>query len=234
VAAEQPERFAEHIHLPPLADHSGVAVELHTTTSLGLTPAESWRRMNGGAREIQRHGNMTRVPRATELLWHAVTHAPLAWPHAFRLRFLQDAAVVLAAAREVDWAEISRRLRTDEIPDDSLAARWLAAAGWLAGRDCSAVRPEPVPPVDLSTLLQWRLEVFRYTRAGHQSGGLGDGTTGLAARGRRLLIDEGTLFEVGLARKSPRHVTGLLPQAGRQAASVAARLCYLGWRAVRR
>ena len=112
-----------HFHLPPLINGRAVNIEIHTSTSNCLPAAIAWRRFERSAQLAACQGGPTRVPAATELLWHAITHAPLPDPLAFRLRFLQDAEVSWAAGAEIDWSEIASRFSSDELPDRALARR---------------------------------------------------------------------------------------------------------------
>ena len=52
---------ADH-HRPVLIDDSGVAVELHTTTSMSVSPAEAWRRATDNADVVLWTGVPTSVP----------------------------------------------------------------------------------------------------------------------------------------------------------------------------
>ena len=94
------------------------------------------------------------IPSATELFWHALTHARAWWPHAFRVRLLQDAAVVWASGEEIDWGKVAARLISDEPGDIGLAKRWLRAAAWLAGIHTTDERLGELPAFDLSDLLR--------------------------------------------------------------------------------
>src|SRR5207248_1651188 len=58
-----------HFHLPPLWDAQRVAVELHTSTSEAVAPAEAWRRATTGGRAVERAGVQVALPAPTELLW---------------------------------------------------------------------------------------------------------------------------------------------------------------------
>src|SRR5437764_5709390 len=103
----QTARYDGHFHLPPLINGRAVHIELHTSTSSCLPAAIAWRRFDRSAQLAACQGGPTRVPGATELFWHAITHAPLPDPLAFRLRFLHDAEVGWAAEAEIDWSEIA-------------------------------------------------------------------------------------------------------------------------------
>jgi len=203
-----------------------VNVELHTSTSAYLPASLAWRRFDDTAQVAWCRGGPTRVPAATELLWHAITHAPLPDPHAFRLRFFQDAVVGWTAAG-VDWSEIATRLGSAELPDAALARRWLGTATRLSGVSSTDDRLGPLPALDLSRALSWRLTIFRL---------LGARRTALSiwgphpiSRGRRLFIDAGTRSEVGLAPTLPGDATRLA-RVGRCVAAGVARACHRTWR----
>ena len=232
LATDHPEDFKEHIHLPPLVSHSKVAVELHTSTSEKLTPDEAWHRISGSAQRVRRGGEVTRIPTATELFWHAITHAPLRWPYAFRIRCLQDAAVIWAADDQVDWSEVASRLESAEIRDVALARRWLSAAAWLSGCSDIDARLGAAESVDLPKLLRWRSRVLDRGISHRQHNGTTHHVDGLVARGQRLLIDEGTRIEVALSPTPPPPNTGALARAGRRLASAVAGLTYRSWRAL--
>lgn len=152
-------------HLPPVFDRSRVTVELHTSTSRTLSANEAWRRGVTGARCIERGGVTIQVQAcATELLWHAVTHAFNHYPEAFRLRLLLDAAVICAAGTEVDWDEIARRLDSPEMTRPGYAVRWLGAAAWLAGIALPKEIARRAPAFDLGLALTLRLAVLRRIR----------------------------------------------------------------------
>jgi len=220
--------YRSHFHLPPLRNGHSVTVELHMSTSNFVPAALAWRRLASTGRVAMCTGEPTRVPGATELLWHAITHAPLPHPHAFRLRYFQDALVVWAAAEEVDWGEIAFRLCTNELPHRALARRWLGAAARLAQLPDAARLLRPLPAPDLSKVLRWRLSVWRL---------LGDRGRRLprpvwgshpVSRGRRLLIDAGTRAELRLPSPPLRDATSL-GRLGRWVAAGAAGTCYRAW-----
>ena len=222
--------YDSHFHLPPLWNDWGVKVELHTSTALELLPAEAWRRMSDAARVIQRAAGETRIPAATELFWHALTHAAEARTDGFRIRFLQDAAVVWASGEEIDWGEIAGRLDSGELRDAAVARRWLGAAAWLSGIDTPDERMGELPAFDLCHLLRWRLLVFRVV------GGVWANRPvwgrDPVSRSRRLLIEEGTRSALDLPLTPPPAGATRLTQAGRYLAAGAARLCYQSWQMI--
>jgi hypothetical protein len=206
----------DHYHLPSLVNAAGVPVEVHTSTSGSVTAEEAWRRAVSGAEVFERGGLPYRIPSATELLWHAVTHGMQQGPRAFRLRFLLDGAVIVAGRRPIDWTEIIRRLHTAEIPDRSVAVRWLGAATALGGTDLPPGLSEIEPPFALERALAWRLAVFR-------SGGLGD-------RLRERLLEEGTRVEAAMPLTPTIAGSSLFARVRRRAAAILARGSYLTWR----
>jgi putative nucleotidyltransferase-like protein len=235
--AASPATYDGHFHLPPLRNGRAVAVELHTSTSNHVPPPLAWRRLAGTAQAATCPGGPTQIPGATELLWHAITHAPLPHPVAFRLRFFQDAAVVCAAGAEVDWGEIAMRLTTDELPQRAVARRWLGTAARLAALPDEASPLRPLPAPDLSKVLSWRLSVCRLTENGGRRPPRPPPRPVWGrhpvSRVRRLFIDEAARLEFGLP-VIPLHGTGALRRAGTRAVARAARLCYVAWRLFRR
>ena len=227
------DRYDGHFHLPPLRNGRAVTVELHASTSTYLQPQLAWQRFHPTAQLASCQGGPTRVPAATELLWHAITHAPLLRPYGFRIRFLQDAAVVWGASAGVDWGEIAARLTSRELPRSDLARRWLGAVAQLCDGP-KADNPLPDRPTfDLSRALSWRLTVFRlFEAAGHLAARPVWGPDAVS-RGRRLLVDEATRAEAHLPLLFPRGATSLR-RAGRRVVAGAARLCYEAWRVVQR
>jgi hypothetical protein len=226
-------RYNSHFHLPPLRNGKPVTVELHTSTSRSLPAPLAWSRLESSGQAVLCEGGPTLVPSATELLWHAITHAPLPHPSAFRIRFLQDAAVVWAAGAEVDWSEIGARLSSGELPHGDLARCWLGTAARLTGLTDTHRTLGPLPALDLPRAWRWRLNVFRAgADRGNRDPRLVWGPH-LLTRLRRLLIDEGTRAELGLPSAPPPHATSVHWLA-RRAAAGAARLCYRAWRSFAR
>jgi len=230
--AGQSAGYDGHFHLPPLINGRAVNVEIHTSTSSCLPAAVAWRRFDRSAQLAACQGGPTRVPAATELLWHAITHAPLPHPLAFRLRFLQDAEVGWAAGAEIDWREIASRFGSAELPDHALARRWLGTATQLSGVPDTENYLGSLPALDLLQALSWRLTVFR------SLGARGVGATRSiwgrhpVSRVRRLLIDEATRVEAKLP-PLPLQNTIALHRAGRRVVAGVGRLCYHGWRMFR-
>src|SRR5918992_1129111 len=160
-----PVRDAAPFHLPPVFDREQVLVELHTSTSGTLSPDDAWHRAVVGARRIMRGGVTVQVQAsATELLWHAVTHALNHYPSSFRLRLLLDAAVICGAGLDVDWREIGRRLDSHEIERPAHAVRWLSAAAWLASMRLPNEIARRAPSFDLGLALSLRMSVLRRIR----------------------------------------------------------------------
>jgi hypothetical protein len=206
-----------HYHLPPLCDGERVAVELHTSTSRAVSSDEAWRRASSGTRELRQHGITLPVPSPTELLWHGITHAVQHQAAAFRLRFFQDAAVILASDAEIDWHEIRARLDSAEIADRSMTVAWLGAAAWLAGTRLPEGVSGGAAPFDLSRALQWRLGVLRRASS--------------TARIGEKLLQEGTRAEIGWGLTPSVAGTPALLRGRRRAAAAAARFTYRLWRA---
>jgi len=210
-------------HLRPLTRPGGAAVELHVSTAWELPAAEAWSRSTAGAREIEWQGLTVRVPSATELLWHGLTHAQR-WasqsrgPSTWILRYWLDAAAIQAAA-DVDWSHIAERLGGPELPDAARARLWLSAAAQLAGvplpPSIAATRAFPLPEV-----LRWRLVVF--TR------------TGADSRWRDKLLDEATRAELRLPLMPLVSERPLPIQLRRRTASLLARAVYVTWRSLSR
>src|SRR5205807_695030 len=160
--------------------------------SSDLQPQLAWQRFHPTAQLASCQGGPTWVPTATELLWHAITHAPLLRSYGFRIRFLQDAAVVWGASAGVDWGEIAARLTSRELPRSDLARRWLGAVAQLCDGPKAENPLQDLPTFDLSRALTWRLTVFRlFEAAGHLAARPVWGPDAVS-RGRRLLVDEAT------------------------------------------
>jgi len=207
----------EHFHLPPLWNDSRVAVELHTASGPHVSPAEAWRRATSGGCEVARDGVQLRVPAATELLWHGLTHAVRHGADTFRLRVLLDGAAILAAGVELDWAEIERRLGTAEGAPTPVAHAWLAAAAELAGAPLPArLRPGP-SRFDLVRALRWRCSVLRVLPP--------------SARFAGVLAGEGSRLELGQEWGYPHRRASPLRHSVQRLRAVAARGAYRLWRA---
>jgi len=214
--ASRPDRIKQdHFHLPALWDRCRVAVEIHTSTSMAVPSEEAWRRINGGAREVVWDGVQTRVPAATELLWHGLSHSLDQRPDAFRLRLLLDGAAVLAGSAAVAWPALLARLDGPEVGDRASAVAWLRAAAWLAGAQAPAevtAGPGPIAG-DLERAWRWRCAVLRPFPP--------------HARVAKLLTSEGTRRELGLGPAATAYRLG-------HVAVAAARAAHLVWRAVSR
>ena len=207
-----------HYHEPPLRGPNGVGVELHGSTGAAVAASEAWRRSTGGD-ELEWHGLRVRVPPATELLWHGLTHALGAGPAGFRLRCFLDAASVIASGAPVDWDVVGARLAAGEEVEPRLAGSWLAAAAGLAGPPLPPVPGAAAPAFDVARAVAWRLAVLD---------GPGDGSF------RERLLEEGTRTELGVGVTPVVRGTGPLRQARRWVAGRVARLAYRGWRAAAR
>lgn len=210
---------AEHYHPPPLLGPQRVGVELHESTGHGFTPEEGWRRANDGAVELEWHQLLVRVPPATELLWHGLTHALHAGPAGFRLRYFLDGASILASRAPIDWDRIAARLAVGEDVDAAPARAWLRTAAILAGCDLPASARELSASFDIVRTLAWRLAVL--ARGADE---------GFAAR----LLEEGTRVELGLEIAPVVEGTGPFKQTRRFVAGRVARVAYRTWRAATR
>jgi hypothetical protein len=206
---------ASRHHLWPLARPGGAAVELHVSTSWELAPEDAWRRLSASATSHQWRGLALRCPAPTELLWHALTHAEIHDPAGWRLRFWLDAATALALG-PVEWSLIEPRLGTPELPHRDAGRRWLQAASTLAG----IVLPAALESRDrypLQRIVQWRLAL--------------QATPLLGRALREKLVDESTRAEMGAGLAPPAPGRALSLQLRHRAATVAARLGYIVWRA---
>ena len=208
---------AEHYHPPPLLGPNRVGVELHGSTGHSVTPEEAWQRASDGSVELEWHQIGVRVPSATELLWHGLTHALHAGPEGFRLRYFLDGASVLAAGAEIGWDRIAARVETGEDVDAALARVWLKTAAFLAGCDLPASVAGTTAGLDVVRAFAWRLAVLS--------------RPGAAGFGGRLL-EEGTRSELGLEVAPVVTGTGTFKKARRWLAGRTARLAYGAWRAL--
>ena len=207
---------AEHYHPPPLLGRHRVGVELHESTGHAFPPEEGWRRANDGAADLEWHGIAVRVPSATELLWHGLTHAVATGPHGFTLRYFLDGASILGSGVAVDWDRVAARLDAAEDVDSARARAWLGAAAVLAGVALPERVQRGTPPFHVARALAWRLTI------------LGRGPDeGLTAR----LLEEGTRSELGMPVAPVVTGTGAFKQTRRWVAGRVARAAYRAWRA---
>lgn len=202
-------------HLPALWNAARVSVELHVQSSLVIGPAECWRRATTGALTVRRHGIATRVPNATELLWHALTHAFDNEIDGFRLRYWLDAAVILAGADPIDWDVVRQRLDAGEVGAVADARAWLGTAAELAGRPVPAVT-NGVPPFDVERILRWRLAVLKRFPLG--------------GRVTEKLLHEGIRGALGRPLTPAVAGTGAYRGARRRFSAAGARAAWLVWR----
>lgn len=139
------ENPADHHHLPALVGSIGIAVELHTSTSPAVAPAEAWRRAS--------------AMDDTELLWHAASHAVADTDdnarNGSRLKTFLDAAALFSAGATVDWTRVRERLDSGEVEYPAAVRAWLAAAADLGG-----VPPAESRPLNLERLVAWKLRVL--------------------------------------------------------------------------
>ena len=209
-----------HYHLRPLADESSVPVELHVSTGSQVPPAEAWRRNTDGSVEISGEGVSYRIPSATELLWHGITHGVFHEARAYRLRFLLDATAILASDVTIDWSTIDQRLDSVETDNREQTVAWLGAAAWLAGVTLPEQITKGVKPFPLRRVMRWRLVVFRNKR--------------LTPRMREKLLEEGTRVEAGMSQLPTIPGSSLPVRMRRRTAAAAARASYLTWRFLHR
>ena len=214
----------EHFHLPPLWSARRVAVELHTSTSAHVTPADAWRRATDGADTVTWAGRTLSVGSATELLWHGLSHAFMHGGDGVRLRTFLDGAAILASGRAIDWAVIESRIASGEVRNpesDALVQprelrRWIATSALLAGVEVpAAITSDGRCP--LAQLLRWRTLAL-------------GAPIGRAGRGR--LLEEAARCEFGMSLTPTLAHQSRLRWARRFVASAAARAVYIGWRAL--
>jgi len=158
-----------------------------------------------------------RVPAATELLWHGLTHAVRHGADTFRLRVLLDGAAILAAGVELDWAEIDQRLGSAEAAPAAVARAWLAAAAELAGTPLPAALRRGPFRLDLVRALRWRCSVLRLLSP-----------SGLLAG---VLAGEGSRLELGQQWSYPPWRASPLRHSAQRLRAAAARGAYRLWRA---
>jgi hypothetical protein len=184
-----------------------------------MEPAEAWRRANDGAREVTWNGRRVIIPAATELLWHAMSHALQHGTSAWRLRFFLDGAAILAGKEPVMWDIIGQRLDSGEISDESQARRWIDAAGRLANADVPRSITRGAKAFDVLRSINWRLVVLR----GH----------GVDRFGGRL-IEEGTRRELGIGVAPSEGAQSVYVRTRRRVGGWAARVVYGAWLAMAR
>jgi hypothetical protein len=198
-----------------------------------LAGDEAWSRLTADGRVVHVSGAPTRVPSFSELAWHAVSHALGEPRYGFRIRAFHDLAVLASSTDAIDWYRIQARAQSPEVPDPTLALRWLATS-----RHLSAGVPDDFPPgavpFDLARALRWRHLVFRSVRVPRRAGHIAVTQADWLSRTRRVLIDEGTGQEL-LRRLTPSWpCQGRIAIGVRRAASAAARTAYVTWRAADR
>jgi hypothetical protein len=205
---------ATKYHLPGLIGEGRVGVELHTSLIGGLPADEAWRRANAGSMEVEWQGASVRVPSATELLWHGLTHALSQGLNAWRLRFLLDGAAILAGDDAIAWDVIRARCDAAEV-DPVSALRWLGSAAQLAGVDLPALLRVDAGSFDVRRVLRWRLGVLAR-----------GGDAGFTGR----LLEEGTRVELGLPVTPVPDGVGSFRRTRRWVAGRLARVTYRAWR----
>lgn len=211
---------ADH-HRPTLIDAANVAVELHTTTSMTVPPAEAWRRATENSDSVEWSGLATHVPNATELVWQAVSHGAADGHFGYTLKGFLSVACVLAEQPPIDWKVVEQRIvaletvdnETDERINAERVRGYLSAAGQLASYDLP-VSVRPKHQHDLAPLLMWRSRILR-------------SNYGRAVKER--LLEECGRVEAGqpITPFVPR--AGLLRNVRRRTSSLVARTAYRAW-----
>ena len=208
-------------HLAGLFGALGVAVELHTSTSAAILPAEAWKRATCDGAVAHFNGHVRGVPGDTELLWHAASHAMAHMEdagRALRLRGWLDAAALLAGEVVIDWDRINARLDSAECAHPHVLRAWFRVASDLSGRPlpAGALGNASGKPIELERLLSWRLRVS----ARFPGGG----------RWAEKLAEEGARGEARLGLQPAHDGDGVVARARHAVACGAAR----GWWLVRR
>jgi hypothetical protein len=196
------------------------------STSPWITPAEAWRRATQHADDVEWGGSSFQIGNATELLWHGMSHSFVDGSIGFRLRTFLDGAVILASGRAVDWSIIEHRIAGDEVRiaeseqvvSPTLQWRWIATAALLAGVAVPRAFEE-CKPFPIARLLQWKAMSRRMN-------------VGRAMHGR--LVEEATRAEFGMPLTPSHDNDSAIARGRRRFATTAARVGYLGWRAVSR
>jgi hypothetical protein len=213
-----------HHHLMPLWNQHRIPVELHISTSSGVHPKEAWARSSADVSKVPWKGYAVLIPSATELLWHALSHAVQEGVYGFRLRHLLDAAAVLASAAPVNWDVILMRLEVEQLLDEESrrpadrrqVVRWLGCAARLAG---ATVPPELVGDAEeypLEMVLRWELAVLQHAAIGRAA--------------TEKLLEEATRCEAGLPLTPAVRSRALPIRWRRRVAAAGARGMYLLWR----
>lgn len=225
-SGDSPRTHPLHFHLPPIWDRRQVAVEIHFSTDRWVPPREAWRRATVEADSVTWCGHELRIPNATELLWHGLTHAFKSGPAAaYRLRAFLDAASIMACA-PIRWDVIRERVRAGEVREQrwgeaSVVAatdvihRWLGGAAWLAGSELPGDL-QVAGTLSLKHLVQWRARfpnVAPYTM-------------------QERLLDEGLRREAGWDPGSTDPETPGYPRLRHRAVTRAIRLWYYAWRGI--
>lgn len=158
------ERYAEHHHLPGLIGPGKVSIELHRSSSINLPAAEAWARFEAGSETVFWQGQSVRVPSATELAWHTISHAATDGVFGFRLRHWLDLVALVVGGAAIDWEVIAHRLEHEAIPDGltlervapSVPRQWLGGAAALVDQAWGRI----VMPIDLVGLLNGRARLY--------------------------------------------------------------------------
>ena len=218
-----------HFHLPGLWSARRVPVELHQSTSVRIPPSVAWSRAMDRSEEVEWQGMMVRVPPVTELAWAAVSHAingSLGLGH--RLQHFLELAALSASPDAVRWEILAQRVASDEIFDEdtglpyppAVARQWIHGALQCVTEAGTGWQHMPLAPLDLETLLAWRLQVLGLRRR------LG---RALAER----LLEEGPRALIGWGLQPAPVGTRLVNRWRRRAAGALSRLVFRGWRLTR-
>lgn len=217
---DSPWIVADH-HLPVLCDSQGVAVELHTTTMLTVSPDEAWRRATVNGTTVSWQGTSVVVPNATELAWQALAGGVADATRGFDLRAFLSLASILASEHAVDWDVIAARVAAGEVVDfeldrvvsDDRMRRYLGIAARLA--DIELTIPfRPKKPARLPALLAWRSRV--------QSA---NPPRAVAER----LLEEGLRVEAGMGLTKGHPLVAAWRNSRRRSTSLVARGLYATW-----
>jgi hypothetical protein len=209
------------LHLPSVADASGVAIELHLSTGPSVRPMEAWRRAVTARVQAQVSEHPAWVPTDTWLLVHAVTHALADTMESarggLRLRHWLDGAVLVGGG-ELRWDLIRERVDSGEMGPSALARAWLWSAATLAGVaiGIDELGPGDLAPLPLERLLAWRLHVLARHAATDRWG--------------QKLLEEGARTEIGLAPELPWKPEPWRVRLRHRGAQLAARAQYRWWR----
>lgn len=166
------ERYEEHHHLPGLIGPGKVSIELHRSSSINLPADQAWARFDAGSEVVAWQEQAVRVPSATELAWHTISHAATDGVFGFRLRHWLDLVALVHGGAEIDWAVIDRRIEAEAVPDGltlqpvarAVPREWLGAAAALLPPAVAEGWAGMARPVDLQRLLNGRARLLAWRR----------------------------------------------------------------------